>query len=166
MFLPFKGKEISPRADSFIESQGLILNIYLSIYLSPFHVIALRSHNQIPASHWSTPSILLFTFFTCWEQFWLHSSLLLIMVPKIFILSNISILLLFSFSLVENWCFSVKLMIIAFVFSHSVQFPEFQSMCWCYQGYLGFSDFCRPQSGHGWHIENNWNSNLFSVVNT
>ena len=46
-----------PLADSFIESR--CQSIYVSV---PFHVIffrglslALRSHDQIPASHWSTP---------------------------------------------------------------------------------------------------------------
>ena len=50
-----------PLADSFIESR--CPSFYLSIYISvPFSCnffrglsLALRSHDQIPASHWSTP---------------------------------------------------------------------------------------------------------------
>ena len=60
-------------------------------------------------------TILLLTFFTSSLQFWPHSSFLLIIVPRIFMLSTNSTVLLFKFSLVENWYFSVKLTIIALV---------------------------------------------------
>merc|ERR1712105_274633 len=65
-------------------------------------------------------AILALPFLMSSAQFSSHVNVLLIMVPNIFILSTTSVFSPLSFNLVLNWYFSVKLTIIALVFSFEI----------------------------------------------